>query len=605
MGQMDRALLDSGYPTGRSSISLQRMLPKVLCSFFLLLLFLSLSPVPVLVDESAALAQELYSLQDRLAVVQRAEQLEMENQALRERLNEAQMQLAEREQRLTALRITQSEILQAMTVLKKHNREFQQSILQVTESLPADLAVKELGSLVRGLIDRNRAQEIAAEEREMSDDAEVLASLAHPIHKLMRLSRNVNPLEASFLLVRWYLRLEDVWAAAHAPLVVILIEKSFRFWTLTEDITLFPLYSLICTHFGQRLKKVGENSGFVARLVTSIAMLFFLVRSEFDASESTDVVLLQSLNHILLGADSGELESDRVGSITGSKSMLISPQQQASAKIIVKSKRAFWVELRKLVIRAYCLLLRNEGEQMETHIRSTLDFIRVRSQEKVSYVDSEKCSPGMEAMLRQFSDILLMFEKASCPLAIVLQVFGQLLSLFNGHCCNALMLRRSYASMHAAVIFKGDLSHLEGWLRKHMAPEACKWLLLKVLPISEMINVLFMTKSQLSRPEIRRELCSHLTTAQLCQLLSCYEPQPGEESVPLSLIESLMVTNKSHQADVKQVLVDVSILDPIDLSVLKPSWLSFLSIREIKDVVLPDYIFEQFIKFREKSTRPK
>jgi hypothetical protein len=48
----------------------------------------------------------------------------------------------------------------------------------------------------------------------------------------------------------------------------------------------------------------------------------------------------------------------------------------SSARLIVKTKRALWIELRKLVVLGYALVIRNEGELVENCIRSTLDHIR-------------------------------------------------------------------------------------------------------------------------------------------------------------------------------------------------------------------------------------
>ena len=560
----------------------------------------------VTLDETSALAEQLYSLQDRLAVADRAARLEEENELLRLRLAEAEQQLIVRGERLQHLQHTQLEILTSMTALKQNSRGFQESILRVLEELPPEVAARELGTLVRQLVRKQRASDAAAEARELGDDSAVLASVAHPVDKLMRLTRLVNPLESSFALVRWALRFDGTWTTPDAPVVVVMIDKMLRFWEATGEWQLYPLYSLICTHFFTKLQRVAEDSAQLASVVTSAMAFFFLVRSEFDPSESTDVVLLRSLQHVLLGLEESHGDQDGTGG-GGSdlpNSLMASRALQKPGKVLVKSKRAFWVELRKLVVLGYANLVRNEGERIEQCIRSTLDYIRDRaSTEKLTYVDSEQCSPGMRDMLVQLDALMAILNEARSPMALSLQLVGQLLSLFNGHCCNALMLRRSYATMHAAASFRGDLRRLDGWVRSTMPADAVSWLQAKTEPLTEMINILFMNKQQLVRPEIRAELCSNVSTAQLCQLLSSYQSQPGEDSVPLSLIQSLMTTGKSHQADIKTVLIDVAQLSPIDLSVLKERWLTRLTNRELKDAPLPDDICEEFIVFRNKATR--
>jgi hypothetical protein len=74
--------------------------------------------------------------------------------------------------------------------------------------------------------------------------------------------------------------------------------------------------------------------------------------------------------------------------------------------------------------------------------------------------------------------------------------------------------------MHAAAAFRGDLGHLDVWVRANFPAKTVPWLLNRVVQLTEMVNVLFMNKTLLRRPEIRQELCSSLTLAQLCQLLS-------------------------------------------------------------------------------------
>ena len=229
---------------------------------------------------------------------------------------------------------------------------------------------------------------------------------------------------------------------------------------------------------------------------------------------------------------------------------------------------------------------------------------------------SDRCSQGMTDMLAHFEVLRERMAAADSPRAVQIQVFGQLCSLINGHCCNALMLRRSYATMHAAAAFRGDLRHLDAWLQERLPADALPWLQQKLRPITEMINVLFMNKSLLRRPEIRQELCSSLTTAQLCQILSTYEPQRGEEPVSLALLQSLMPQQlpqqgqqsppgaaRSHQADVGAVLVDVALLDAIDLSVARPDWVMRVPLARFKDAPMPDDVFEQFIMFREKKSK--
>ncbi len=145
-------------------------------------------------DETSSLARDLYALEQRLARAEAAEQLRAENAALRERLREAERRSAEREARAAQLHAAQLEILQAMAVLKKHHRAFQQGVLDIVETLPAQRAAAELQSMVSGLVAQQKALEAAAEQRYMQNDAECLASADHPIVKVRRTRRRFRSL---------------------------------------------------------------------------------------------------------------------------------------------------------------------------------------------------------------------------------------------------------------------------------------------------------------------------------------------------------------------------------------------------------------------------
>jgi hypothetical protein len=561
-------------------------------------------------DATSSLARDLYTLEQRLARAEAVEELRADNAMLREKLRVAEARIAERDERIRQMHSAQLEILQAMAVLKKHHRAFQQGVLDIVEALPPQRAAAELQSMVSGLVAQQKSLEAAAEQRYMQNDAECLASTDHPIVKLVRLTRNVNPLEASFALVRYFCRLEEGAVGPGMPVMAVLLDKALRFWEVTAEFPLYPLYSFIVTHCRSRVQRTGESTPQLLHLLSNLCALFFINRSDFDASESTDIVLLRNLPSILLGLND-QTEGDMGGSFaSGAASARVGGP--GTAKMIVKTRRAFWVELRKLVVLAYAFVTRNEGELVEGCIRSTLEHIRREAAPgDLKYDMFDRCSQGMTAMLGNFGALLDHMATADSPRAVVIQIFGQLCSLINGHCCNALMLRRSYATMHAAAAFRADLRHLEAWLQQHLPADAVPWLQGKLKPITEMINVLFMNKSLLRRPEIRQELCSSLTTAQLCQILSTYEPQRGEEPVSLALLQSLMPqqlpqpgsSNRSHQADVGAVLVDVTLLDALDLSVVRPDWVLKVTLERFKDAPMPDDLFEQFILFRERKSK--
>ena len=330
----------------------------------------------VALDETGSLARDLYELEGRLARAEAAERLQAENAALQARLREAEARAAEREGRIATLHAAQLEILQAMAVLKKNHRAFQQGVLEIVETLLPQRAAAELQTMVAGLVAQQKALEAAAEQRYMQNDAECLASADHPVLKLVRLTRNVNPLEASFALVRYFCRLEEGAVGPGMPLMAVLLEKALRFWEVTAEFPLYPLYSVVVTHFRARVQRVGESTAQLLHLLSNLCVLFFVYRSEFDPSESTDIVLLRNLPSILLGLhDQGGGESELTGSFAGGAASARAGGAGTS-KLIVKTKRAFWIELRKLVVLAYAFVIRNEGELVEGCIRSTLDHIR-------------------------------------------------------------------------------------------------------------------------------------------------------------------------------------------------------------------------------------
>lgn len=205
----------------------------------------------------------------------------------------------------------------------------------------------------------------------------------------MRLTRNVNPLEASFTLVRYYCRLEDR-LEGEAPLMALMMDASLRFWEVTGDFQLYPLYSVMVTHFRSRVQRVGESSQHLLWLLSNFCALFYVNRIDFDASESTDVVVLRNLHAVLLGLheSSGPGPDDSAlpgGSIGGPPSSRGGPQ-----KLILKTKRALWIEMRKLLVLAYAYLIRNEGEQVEACVRDTLDHIRKESGTDLKFCENRR-----------------------------------------------------------------------------------------------------------------------------------------------------------------------------------------------------------------------
>jgi hypothetical protein len=107
-----------------------------------------------------------YSLEDRLAVVDKAEALEMENEELRNKLNDTLRLLEEKEQQINFIKGkkiavffwkntdrfdlgSQLEILQALAVLKQNTRAFQNGILKIVDGLPPKQAAGELSKMVK------------------------------------------------------------------------------------------------------------------------------------------------------------------------------------------------------------------------------------------------------------------------------------------------------------------------------------------------------------------------------------------------------------------------------------------------------------------------
>lgn len=441
----------------------------------------------------------------------------------------------------------------------------------------------------------------------------------------MRLTRNINPQEASFILVRYFCRLENQYFGTGAPATAVLLEKAFRFWEVTSEFHLYPLYSVVVTHMRMRLFRSGENTETVLGLITTLSCLYYLYRLEFDPSESTDIIYMRNIQTVILSltdyGDSQDGSTEFVTSVsgvagmtnpfssaTGAQPIGVSSLQQAPVKkLIVKTKRAFWIELRRLIVIGYGLVLRNEAEVTESCIRDILDSVRKQAAEKpLAYDMADRCSAGMQRILKRFDELVLLMKSHYVPKAIFVQIFGQLCAILNGHWCNSLMLRRSYASMHAAAAFRADLRQLDAWLRANIPSDALQWVLSRLMVVSEMINVVFMNKNLLMRPEIRAEVCPHLTAGQLCQIVTSYDAQKGEEPVSVALIQSLMNESgeerKSHQADIGNVLIDVTLLAPLDLTVHKENWVSILSIKDFKETPLPASIYEEYIAYRD---RPK
>lgn len=569
-------------------------------------------------DDADRLARNLLDLERRMLKFDTVKALEVRNAELERLLAERDRELAElrkkhsaqlvaQDDKLNRMRAAQLELLQSMAILKRSFRAFQDGILSVVDALPAEAAASHLSEVVGELVKRTQIQIAKAEEREAAEsDADILEMHLHPIEKLMRLTHNVNPQEASFLLVRFFCRLDHHFAAPGAPATAVMLEKAFRFWDITQEFVLYPLYSAVCTHFHTRLQRVAESTPHLLYATTGLCLLFYNYRSEFDPSESTDVVSVRNMNQVILGLFAGEDELSQ-GAGTRVYGAAVNPSRpDRGTKLIVKTKRAFWVELRNLIVRAFVMVLRNEGDFVEACVRTTLDQIRTFDVNgELRYDSADRCSEGMVRMLNHLDELVVLMRNAYTPRAIAVQLIAQLCGGINAHLCNSLMLRKSYASMLAANAFRADLLKLDEWLEQYIVPDCVGWVKKRLAPIREMIDVLFMKKAQLRQPEIRASVCPTLTVHQLLQLLTSYAPRPGEEAVPLTLIQSLLEEStispkKSYQAELQSVLFDLTVVAPIDLSVVKENWISRIPLKSFKETPFPAVIMQDYIMYRNK-----
>lgn len=200
------------------------------------------------------------------------------------------------------------------------------------------------------------------------------------------------------MLVRFFCRQEERMEG-NIPLMALLLDVSLRFWEVTGDFQLYPLYSVMVTHFRARVQRVGESSQVLLFLLTNFCVLFYVNRIDFDASESTDVVVLRNLQSVLLGLQD-KAEESLMTSISG-------PSPVKAGKLIVKTKRALWIELRKLIVLAYAFVVRNEGELVEKCVRSTLDHIRNEASGELKYGFFKKKKNSKKLFFSLYSKVRL------------------------------------------------------------------------------------------------------------------------------------------------------------------------------------------------------
>ena len=104
---------------------------------------------------------------------------------------------------------------------------------------------------------------------------------------------------------------------------------------------------------------------------------------------------------------------------------------------------------------------------------------------------------------------------------------------------------------------------LRGWMTRHHFEAAAGHL----APLEEIVNVLCMNKSALVEPEVRKEVCPHLSAAQLGQLLLLYTPDSFDsEPIHPAVLAALCGDN------VQDFKVDVELRAPLALELTEGSY---------------------------------
>ena len=124
---------------------------------------------------------------------------------------------------------------------------------------------------------------------------------------------------------------------------------------------------------------------------------------------------------------------------------------------------------------------------------------------------------------------------------------------------------------------KKPIVELRSWMQRHQFEAAASML----APLEEVVNVLCMNKSALVEPDVRKDVCPHLSSAQLGQLLLLYTPDSFDsEPVHPAILAALCGDN------VHDFRVDPELRTPLTLDLTEASY-------EVNDLEPPKNVADQ------------
>lgn len=133
----------------------------------------------------------------------------------------------------------------------------------------------------------------------------------------------------------------------------------------------------------------------------------------------------------------------------------------------------------------------------------------------------------INAVLKSLDDFLELIMNAKIASSIVSQVFARVSHAITAHTLNVLLDNNpGLCTFSNGLQMKKPISELRGWFTRNQFETAASLL----NPLEEIVNVLCMNKSALVEAEVRKEVCPHLTDAQLGQLLLLYTPDDFDSS---------------------------------------------------------------------------
>jgi hypothetical protein len=172
--------------------------------------------------------------------------------------------------------------------------------------------------------------------------------------------------------------------------------------------------------------------------------------------------------------------------------------------------------------------------------------------------------PTVASVLAVLENLRVALEAAHVVGSVASQVMARVAHLVAAMAVNTFLDNNPrLCTFSNGLQMRKPILELRGWMTRHHFEAAAGHL----APLEEIVNVLCMNKSALVEPEVRREVCPHLSSAQLGQLLLLYTPDSFDsEPIHPAVLAALCGDN------VNDFKVDIELRAPLALELSEGSY---------------------------------